>query len=271
MGDQLEFRDATGGSITPRDPEKRVYAARILNYNQVDSHGTSWAPGVFEESLQRKLPKSVWSHDPRRPIGKVIGYHDDGTGLDVLVQYADPDAVPDARMAHSLQKDGIIDEYSFAFLRQDDEPDPDNPGAVRITKADIREVSPVLVGSGKGTGTLGVRSDATLNRADADELLRRVAIGELDARTALQELASKREAPTVEVRWEAGTADALVATVRAQFPYDNAEEITNGEGVVIGLRAKLEERDETPEVTEPDPEIDAELRALEAMQGEAWD
>lgn len=271
MGDKLEFRDGIGGGIKPHgDPEKHVYAARILNYNIPDSHGTSWAPGVFEEDLRTSLPKSVWSHDPRRPIGKVVGYNDDGTGLDVLVQYANLDAVPDARMAHSLQEDGIIDEYSFAFLRQDVEPDPDNPGVIRITKAKIREVSPVLVASGVGTGTIGVRSDPTMNRAEADELLRRVAVGELDARQALVELSTrKREAPAVEVRWSGEWDDEDIRDVRGKFTaaYGEIEDLKDADGHVIGLRAVREGTSNVTEIQD-DKDAKAELRALAALEEE---
>lgn len=197
MNKTLEYR---GSKIRVEDAEKHIYAARIVNYGPVDSHGTSWAPGVFTESLQRKMPKSVWSHDPTRPIGKVIEYRDSEEGLDVLVQFADLNAVPDARMAYSLLDDEIIDEFSFAFYRKASEPDPNNPGAIRITRADITEVSPVLTASGQGTGTLGVRSAGTITRAEADDLLRQVTEGKLDAQAALAELASRREAPKVEIR-----------------------------------------------------------------------
>lgn len=274
--DKIELRDGIGGGITPHgDPSKNMYAARILNYNQVDSHGTSWAPGVFEEDLRTSLPKSVWSHDPRRPIGKVVGYNDDGTGLDVIVQYANLDAVPDARMAHSLQMDGIIDEYSFAFVRQADEPCP-NGGERRITKAKIREVSPVLVASGVGTGTIGVRSDASLTRADADDLLRRVALGEITAQTALQELSSKREAPAVEVRWVGEWSEADVEGLRNRLALNDVEDIADTEGRVIGFRSyhgaesPAFEKEQPQHQGEPDADIDAELRAMSDLEAEEY-
>lgn len=193
---EIETREGLG--IKPEgDPEKRLFAARVLNYGVVDDHGTSWAPGVFADSLRAKKPTAVWGHVPTRPIGKVVDYRDSAEGLDIIVQLAEFDAVPDARMAHSLLKDEIIDQFSFGFHRESDEKDPDHRGVTRITKATMLEVSPVLAASGKGTRTLGVRSTT---RAQAAELLGQVAAGELDPQKALEILSELREPEETETR-----------------------------------------------------------------------
>jgi HK97 family phage prohead protease len=265
--DAQEFRSfssADDASTLKSDPERGLFAARIVSYGPVDSHGTSWAPGVFAESLRTKLPVAVWSHDWHRPIGKVVEYRDSAEGLDVVVQMADGADVPDARMARSLLKDRIIDQYSFGFLRQADEPDPTNPGAVRITKARIDEISPVLVASGKGTGTLAVRSHIT--RDAADTLIQRVASGELDAAEALRLLGTQRaEAPTgIEVR---STDPADLSVLRESFEQRRMvlTDLTDDTGTVVGFRA-------VPSA-EPvlDTEVDAELRSLEDLIGEEFD
>lgn len=264
-----ELRSA--GKIRVEDEGKRIYAARIVNYGPVDSHGTSWAPGVFAESLRNKLPKSVWSHDAARPIGKVVSYRDSDEGLDVLVQFADFDAVPDARMAHSLLKDGITDEFSFAFYRQADEPDPDNPGATRITRAMITEVSPVLTASGVGTGTLGVRS-AHVPRAQADDLLRRVAEGEIDATSALEQLAHMRAKPGVEIRC-ASKEDADALTEMFAATGRQVEFVQSAENGAYILEATVTTRavEQPPAVVEPDPDVEAGLRSIDAiLNGEEY-
>lgn len=164
-----ELRNMAGEVRMVGDPGARMFTARVCNYGPVDTYGTSWAPGVFADSLRAGNVKSVWSHDWTRPIGKVISFTDTPQGLDVTVQLADFDAVPDARMAWSLLRDGIIDNFSFGFVRQAEEPDPSNAGAVRITKAILDEVSPVLVGSVPGTRTLAVRS-ATRDSGDVTKV-----------------------------------------------------------------------------------------------------
>ena len=216
-GTPMEVETREGMGVRPEgDPEKRMFAARVLNYNQVDDHGTSWAPGVFTDSLRSKKPPAVWSHQANRPIGKVVDYRDSEEGLDVIVQLADFDAVPDARMAHALLRDDIIDQFSFGFHRESDEDDPNNRGVTRITKATMLEVSPVLVASGKGTRTLAVRSTT---RAQAADLLGRVAAGEMDAQAALEQLAELREPdPIVEEKRETPCClsnDEVEAEIRA--------------------------------------------------------
>lgn len=266
---KVEYR---GTKIRVEDAEKRIYAARIVNYGPVDSHGTSWAPGVFAESLQRKMPKSVWSHDPTRPIGKVIQYRDTDEGLDVLVQFADLDAVPDARMAYSLLHDEIIDEFSFAFYRQADEPDPNNPGAIRITRADISEVSPVLTASGQGTGLLGVRSADMLTRAEADDILRRVAEGKLDAQAALAELAARRSSakPGVEIRCAAKEDADAVAAILTEKGIGFTQSAEDGTYVLEATVRQLKtEPPATPREVTPEERAEetAFLRMLDDLYG----
>lgn len=271
MSRKVEYR---GTNVRPHDEEKRIYAARVVNYGPVDSHGTTWAPGVFSESLKRKLPKSVWSHDPARPIGRVIEYRDTDEGLDVLVQFADLDSVPDARMAYSLLKDEIIDEFSFAFYREADEPDPDHPGATRITRARISEVSPVLTASGQGTGTLAVRSDASLTRGEADDILRRVAAGELDAQAALAELAARRDAPQgVEIRCAAKEDAEAVATMLTERGIGFTQSAENGTYILEATVRQV--KPAAPPVVEPREatqeeraEEDAFLRSIDALTAE---
>lgn len=185
-----EFREVAG--------KERTFRARVCNYNVPDSYRTSWAPGVFSRSLTNKLPKAVWSHDWNRPIGKVVDYIDGPDGLDVEVQFADFDAVPDARMAHSLLKDGIIDNFSFGFVRKADEPDPDHRGVTRITDVDLDEISPVLVGSVPGTHTLSVRSAEQIPAQQAADILVKFGAGELDLADALTSLKNGTRALVTE-------------------------------------------------------------------------
>lgn len=187
-GRAQEFRSLVGaGEIRAVAGSDNQFVARVCNYGVVDTYGTSWAPGVFADSLRSKLPKAVWSHDWNRPIGKVVSFEDGQDGLDVTVQLAG-DYAPDARMAHGFLKDGIIDNFSFGFVRQADKPDPANPGATLITKAEMDEVSPVLVGSVPGTRTISVRSDAPVEARAAADILTRFGAGEIDLADALTTL-----------------------------------------------------------------------------------
>lgn len=184
--------ETRGAKLTSYDPEKHQVAARAITYNLVDDHGTEFAPGCFADSLRAGSVKSVWSHDAKRPIGKVIDHRDSNEGLDVIIQLADIDAVQDARMAHALLKDDIVNQFSVGFIRQTDTNDGE-----RITKADLVEISPVLRGSNPGTRTLAVRSTT---RAEASDLLNQVMLGEITAEDALSQLSeepAQRESVTI--------------------------------------------------------------------------
>lgn len=258
--DVAEFRNSTGGSVRPEgSPEDHLFAARIVSYGPPDDWGTSWKKGVFDESLRTKMPKAVWGHDEKRMIGKVTEYRDSDEGLDVIVKLADFDSVPDAKMAYALLREEIADEFSFRFRRQEEEPDPNHRGVTRITKARLEEVSPVLVASGSGTRTLGVRSSST-TRAEATDLLNRVAAGEIDAREALAQLAEMRQKDVVEIR---GTVSA---EIRSSFE-SQGYEIEDTED---GFRAT---KTTTPVVVEEEEAplaIDAEMRALDNVLSERY-
>ena len=233
-----EIRAGQISEVRTAENGRRQFRARICNYGVVDTYSTSWAPGVFTRSLEKKLPTAVWSHNWDRPIGKVIDYTDGPDGLDVTVEMADPEHVPDARMAISLIDDGIINQYSFAFVRQGEEPDTEHRGVTRITDADLDEVSPVLVGSVPGTRTLSVRSDESISRKEAADLLVKFASGDMDL------------------------ADALVAL----------KSMSTGEGPapiepekVEKEEVPVEEGPKVPQEPQPDPEEEAMLAHLELL------
>jgi HK97 family phage prohead protease len=156
----LEVRDI--------DEDHGGFTARVVKYNTADHHGSVWRPAVFRASLERSLPVSCWSHDLSRPIGRAVDYEDSGRHLDTHVRLADPDDVPDARMARSLLKDKIVDGFSFTFDRHQKGTLPvpreqrssygSLPARELVVGADLIEISPVVAPSGLGTGLLAIRS-----------------------------------------------------------------------------------------------------------------
>ncbi len=162
----------SNGSATLVAP--RTVQVRALTYNVPDTYGTSWKPGVFNASLRNRLPAVCWSHDRRRVVGKVVDWTDTPGGLDLTIQLADPDAVPDARMVQSLLQDGMVDGVSVGFANAQDEPDPLHPGVRRFTRASLPEVSFVLAPSVPGARVLSMRS---ISESSLDELLDELGAG----------------------------------------------------------------------------------------------
>lgn len=186
----IEVR-AAGENVAPG------FTARAVQYGVADTYRTSWHPGVFADSMAKRMPSVVWGHDWNDPIGRVTGYRDvtgdDGTQwLEIDVDLDDLDSVPRAKQAYAQLRSGTMDQFSFAFRRIEETEDPEHRGVTRILKADIDEFSVVLNGSVPGTHTTSVRTAAGMVSADdAVALVQRMAKGELDLTSALVELRGK--------------------------------------------------------------------------------
>jgi HK97 family phage prohead protease len=198
LATRMETRDAAG-EVSAVSEADRTFELRIASYGTVDTYGTVWEPGVFEDSLRTKLPPACWGHDWSRVIGSIREYDDREDGPHGLVQMADVDEVPDARMAYSLIKDKHITETSFGFKREEwldaqrsDGYAPTLAGEKeRMHRARLDEVSPVLVGSVPGAGILAVRDQAgKITRGAAGRLITAVATGQVSLREALTALES---------------------------------------------------------------------------------
>lgn len=189
---------ALGCEIRAVHEGDRTLELRVVNYGVADSYGSVWEPGVFRASLETKRPSACWSHDWARIIGSLKEHDERADGLDGLVQLADFDAVPDAKMAWSLLKDKHLTNTSFGFKRQaggwsDTRAASDKlPGErERMRAARLDEVSPVLVGSVPGAGVLNVRSEALGGQiaiADASQLIVALSSGQVTLRDALEQL-----------------------------------------------------------------------------------
>lgn len=178
------------------DDSSRTCLIRVVTYGVIDSYGSNWMPGCFDQSLSERMPPAVYAHDWSRVIGSVKEYDSHSTGVDATIGFADFSSVPDARMAYSLLKDQHVKDTSFGFKRMewDDEWNlgdfvPSLPGEEeRIRRARLDEVSPVVRGAVPGSGVLAVRSDAPVTQTSAADLLTRLATGQIDLRTALNAL-----------------------------------------------------------------------------------
>lgn len=84
-----------------------------------DSQGEEVAPGAFDLSLKAwamsgKMPKLLWQHDYRQPIGLWREIREDAHGLFVKGQLLLE--IAQGREAYSLLKNGVVDGLSIGFL-----------------------------------------------------------------------------------------------------------------------------------------------------------
>jgi phage head maturation protease len=188
----MEYRTVTAPEVRVADEHKRQVEVIPITYNRLDTYRTVWEPGVFADSVERRPPTYAWAHDWRDPIGHLIDWQDGPEHPRCLFQLDDFDAVPRARQAFAQLKSGTMRDHSVGFERLEDAPEADSekrwgvPDAVRILRADLDEVSPVLRGSVPGTATIGVRSPAaTIARTEFLGLVRSLRDGDMTLEEAL--------------------------------------------------------------------------------------
>jgi HK97 family phage prohead protease len=231
--------EVRGGNADKPD-EKPGFTARAVVYGVPDTYRTSWQQGVFQDALEERMPSVVWNHDWADPVGRVVAYRDSSGGLDIDVEFDDFEAVPRARQAHAQMRSGTMDQFSFAFIRGEEEQDPNHRGVMRQVKAGLQEFSIVLNGSVPGTHSTSVRSAQTLDADTAAELLKRFAAGDVELDAAIAEVRAATKGaelakPAYEFRAVDGGAegadpstvlasvDAAMASVADQLDKEDVE------------------------------------------------
>lgn len=187
------------GEIRARADGQPGVTLHAITTNCVDDYGSFWQPDAFDESLERRLPTLVWSHDWNEPLGPADGFRTSDDGPDIDFLFSDFDAVPIARRAHAQVLDGTIRDCSVGFWnaqRRDptDEERKQWPGIKEvIEKAELDEVSLVIRGAVPGALVAGVRSAAQVRQDAAEAFAAKVVAGEMtpeQAQVALDLLAT---------------------------------------------------------------------------------
>ena len=113
-------------------------------FGVVDAYNEIVAPGAFAQSLsdwsaRNKLPKMLWQHDSRQPIGVYTSMREDETGLYVEGKLLNGD-VRQASEAYALLKAGAIDSMSIGYYPTKWEYDEEGE-QLTLTQIDLWEVS----------------------------------------------------------------------------------------------------------------------------------
>jgi len=197
-----EFRDVPGS-------KGRQKWATAVTYNTVDSYGTTWVPGVFDEALAERMPTILYGHDwynLEHVLGSGIDYRqtpDDvgPPGVDVLMEFAED--VPAADLAvrllapNATSKGPVLRDVSVGFdryewvTREGLTPEQLQAGATEaMVRAGMDELSLVVRGAVPGAQVRGRRG--ALDLEAVVEIAKRRAAGELsdaEAQAALDLLA----------------------------------------------------------------------------------
>lgn len=149
--------------------DQGVIEALVSVFDIVDHGGDIIRRGAYAESLARKLPNFVWSHDWSLPIGKVVEAAELEPGDPKLPERARALGglyvkaqcnleTQRGREAFSDLKMGAITEFSIGYRTVASSYNEDT-GVRELLEIELFEVSPVLVGMNQATELISVKGD----------------------------------------------------------------------------------------------------------------
>jgi len=149
---RTDNRHVTVKASLPAGDEMRVEAV-FSTFGVVDSYGDMVDPSAFTDGQEVAL---TWAHDWTHIVGKGVIRVEDGRAV-FVGQFFDTAA---GREAYATVKAmGDLQEFSWGFRVLDaDFAERDGEYVRVILKAEVYEVSPVLIGANRQTGLLSIKS-----------------------------------------------------------------------------------------------------------------
>lgn len=131
-------------------------------FSTTDQHRDKVVKGAFKKSLQAwkffgKMPKMLWQHDPKAPIGLWTKLEEDSRGLYVEGRLAL--GLKQADEAYLLLKEGILDNLSIGFRPVKAGRDPKTSTRL-LLEIDLLEISLVTFGANKRATVHGVKTSS---------------------------------------------------------------------------------------------------------------
>jgi HK97 family phage prohead protease len=176
----METKHLTTRAVLKADGDNQgTIEAVFSTFGVRDRDGDIVEPGAIENG---KSVPMVWHHDWTRMIGKGVTEIDDERAVFKGSIFMDTDAGADAY--RTIKAMGDLMEYSWGFRILDADFVERDAEFIRVIKrAELFEVSPVLVGAGMGTGTLSLKHGQPLHdHANALEM----AVGDFVSRVRVR-------------------------------------------------------------------------------------
>jgi hypothetical protein len=197
-------------AITAADTESRIIAGRIVSWNAEGS--TSAGRTMFKEDsiTMAKNIKLVLQHDVTRPLGKMVSFEQDATGITAEFRIAKTTAGNDAleEAATGLRSDFSVGVDVAEWDNED--------GVMAISASNLIEVSLVTDGAIPGAEVAKVAAEDSKTSTDVEDATPQPTTeGEQVSDTTVPEVAPAAEtveAAKVEVK--AATAPYISTTVR---------------------------------------------------------
>ena len=196
-------------AITAADAESRIIAGRIVSWNAEGNTSAGRTMFKPDSITMAKNTKLVLQHDTTRPLGKLMAWEADATGITAEFKIAKTTAGNDAleEAATGLRSDFSVGVDVQAWDNQD--------GVMAISASDLVEVSLVTDGAIPGAEVAKVAAEDTQVSETTQEETQSTTEGEQVSDTTVPEVAPAAEtveAAKVEVK--AATAPYISTTVR---------------------------------------------------------
>ena len=160
----MEFKRTAPAELNS-ETEGRLKAAFSV-FDEIDSDGDIVRASAFTDGQPVPL---VWAHDWSKPVGKGVVRVEGNKAVFDGSFFTDTAAGKDAYL--TVKAMGELQEFSWGFqVLQSEKASHQGKTARAITKATVFEVSPVLVGANRNTGTLAIKSGEPIE-SQADRVL----------------------------------------------------------------------------------------------------
>ncbi len=166
---QLSYKTVNTTGVKTIDAELGIVECFVAGIGNRDSVGDIIEKGAFVDSITKRAPKGVWSHDWDRPVSKTLDIYEVDAGDERLPQRMKDAGIgglyvkaqfnletQDGRDALSWVKFyGEESEWSIGYTAQAEY--DKKVKATRLKKIELYEYSPVLFGANPLTSTVGVK------------------------------------------------------------------------------------------------------------------
>jgi HK97 family phage prohead protease len=195
-------------AITAADSESRIIAGRIVSWNAEGN--TSAGRTMFEKDSIKmaKNIKLVLQHDTTRPLGKLMSYEEDATGITAEFKIAKTTAGNDALEEAAT---GLRSDFSVGV---DVEEWDNKDGVMAISASNLIEVSLVTDGAIPGAEVAKVAAEETEVSETTQEETQSTIEGEQVSNTVPEVAPAAETVEAAKVEVKAATAPYISTTVR---------------------------------------------------------
>lgn len=164
-------------------------------FGNVDLGGDIVAQGAFRESLEKRMPAMLWSHDPSQVVGKYTKAVEDENGLLVAGEFANTNL---GNTTRTLVKMGAVSGLSIGFSATDIDYNKD--GMRVIKQAELFEVSVVAMPMNEAARVSMVKSYTGGSERELEYLMRDAGCTREHAKQVVSSIFT-REAPEDDDAW----------------------------------------------------------------------